>query len=243
MQIRACFIGSSFYKYRGKQEYTIRLVIDDIVNNNKYLPNYCPFSMEEVERHLHELDWLLDETRSLKILEIKTILNDPILSGCYDKSPHDWIEFKIEVEGDNKWHRLVLIWARYLYESPFQFAMKDAYRIAEEFKINTFEASEIAMLAFNCGNVNHTLFGRYKFKFKTREEFVEGFLKLPSIFNKETNYSSKDNPSLQSLWVDDKSPSQECISIGTHDAASWSTTWDIRKETYSRIYERVSKSS
>lgn len=131
----ACFGNSDFYKYRDKQVYKILLNVS--TNPKLSMPNFCPFTDAEIERHIHELDYFLNDSRKLKLLGIKDHEKPHEKYGwwAYSNEPTDfinWKELNVEIEGTNKWHRMFMIWVRYLYESPFQFAMWDAYRLSEE---------------------------------------------------------------------------------------------------------------
>ena len=132
-----------------------------------------------------------------------------------------------------------MIWCRYLYESPFQWAMKDAWKLVDETGLDPFVAVQITMNGFSCGNTNHTLYGRIKFGKIPLEKFKELFEKLPSKTKKEEHWGgTTNNPSIQSLWKERKLHSDEkTIVISKYNVEEWDLGWNERKE----IYEGITK--
>lgn len=235
MSSRACFGGYYFYKYTGEQIYTI---LFNTTKDENTVPNYCPFSIEEIERHIKELDFFVNNERLIEIINIGPHKSKGPYNYWSKKTEFDWIEVKVKVTGPNKWHRLFMVWIRYMYEQPFQMAMKDAYNLSEELNINPFEAVEITMNGFGTGNTNHTLYGVKRFKFMSRDQFKELFESMPSSV---TEYAKQDtNPSLQSLWESCNYPINE-LNLNNYDAFNWDIGYKERKETYLKIYERINE--
>ena len=235
MAERICYGGDKFYKYNGNTN--LKLRVNTVIQENKYSGNYCPFNKDEIERHIKFLEEFFTKDQYLKINSIISITeNDSKFRGE---------EIDLDIVGTNKWHRFVMIWLRYLYESPFQGAMKDAWRLTDETKLNPFESVQIVMNGFDTGNVNHTLYGRTRFKINSLEDFKEKYSKLESVIDKDHEWGgSEHNPSLQTLF-------EECpirdpdkiyyIDINKISLDNWDSTWEKRKEVYERIKERWGK--
>ena len=149
MDDRICYGGDKFYFYNGNTN--LKLRVNTVLIENRFNRNYCPFNKDEIERHIKFLEYFFTEDQYLKLNSITSVTdNNTNFRGE---------EIDINIVGTNKWHRLVMIWLRYLYESPFQGAMKDAWRLTDETGINPFESVQIVINGFNTGNVNHTLYG------------------------------------------------------------------------------------
>ena len=226
MELRACFTSKNFYKYEGETILTLQVG----THLKGFVENYCPFTNEEIERHLKYLNVFTDESQALQLLYIKDINCYPVESGK---------EIKLKIIGSNKWHRLVMIWSRYLYESPFQWAMKDAWRLSDETGIDPFLAVQIIMNSFSIGNTNHTLYGRLRFYPISIEDFKKCFDELPSTVDHNTDWprACGTNPSLQSIWYDkdrQKSEDEQTLDINVYQSGTWDKTWDIRKNLYER---------
>lgn len=228
MQSRACFTSQNFYKYEGETELALQFITK--LESGKYINNYCPFDDHEIERHIKFLDTFTNDSQKLELVYIK---DTQVLESFEGK------EVLLKISGSNKWHRLVMIWCRYLYESPFQWAMKDAWKLVDETGMDPFVAVQITMNGFSCGNTNHTLYGRIKFDKIPLEKFKELFEKLPSKTQKEEHWGgTTNNPSIQSLWKERKLHSDEkTIVISKYNVEEWDLGWNERKE----IYEGITK--
>jgi hypothetical protein len=225
METRACFMPNNFYKYEGDLEYKIRMY--RTMEKDKYIANFCSCSDQEIRDHINFLNNFSDKERSIQfspdIIEVEPGLT----------------EITLRIIGPNKWHRLVLIWTRYLFEDPFQAITKEAHRFSRETGTDLFESEQICFRSYKyTGNHNHTLFGNHCFKIIKTSDFLEKFNSLKSEVPKEYRWGgTTNNPSLQTLWEIDKSMGFEMDLPRERDKENTEENWIKRKKIYERVKE------
>lgn len=225
METRACFMPMNFYKYEGDLEYKLRMYRTLV--KDKYRANFCSCSDQEILDHINFLNNFSNQNRSVSISpEIKEV--EPGLS-----------EITLKIVGPNKWHRLVLIWTRYLFEDPFQILTKECHRFARETDTDLFLSEQICFRAYtNSGNQNHTLYGLNYFKIIKTSDFLEKFNSLESTVPTPEDYKwggTNNNPSLQTLWEKEDSRGFEMNLYKEREKEDTEENWIKRKEIYERI--------
>ena len=227
METRACFMPMNFYKYEGDLEYKMRMYRKTV--KDKYLANFCSCSDQEILDHINFLNNFSDGTRYVKVS-----------SDLVEVEP-GLTEITLKVVGPNKWHRLVLIWTRYLFEDPFQILTKEAHRFSRETGTDLFMSEQICFRSYSyTGNYNHTLFGAHSFKIIKTSDFLEKFNLLKSEVPDPEDYhwgGTENNPSLQTLWESNETTGFEMDLSKEREKEDIEENWIKRKKIYGRIKE------
>ena len=109
-----------FIRRLGYSTYT-HFMIADLTAINLRRPQYCPFTKNQIEIQLNEINKVL--TKPIRWnLKFKKIADIPT-----------WVlKLKIPNVYNNKQHLYILTRVRCLYELPFAFYLKDAFKLLEE---------------------------------------------------------------------------------------------------------------
>lgn len=217
----------NFYRYEGDLEYKMRMYRKK--TKDKYIVNFCSCSDQEILDHINFLNIFSDKTRSVQVS-----------SDIVEIEP-GFTEITIRVIGPNKWHRLVLIWTRYLFEDPFQILTKEAHRFSQETGTDLFVSEQICFRSYLfTGNDNHTFFGTRFFKIIKTSDFLEKFNLLKSKVPDPKSYqwgATVNNPSLQTMWESDETTGFEMDLSKEREKEDTEENWIKRKEIYERIKE------
>lgn len=103
--------------------------------------NYCPFTIDEVRSHVHRLKKLFPFVYNVSNVKIDCGMEKNV--PCY--------KVHVELEGKIMYHLYMMTWVRYLYEHPYNFYMKEAYRLQ---KMKQYRFTSIANLFLTVSHLN-----------------------------------------------------------------------------------------
>ena len=161
-----------------KNKYTIRLVKDPEFSNNYNKNNYCPYSLEQIEKYLKFLNTIYPFKYSVddyhgNILNLSEDEASDLLEEDYDGDESilcelDCYDITLEIDGALIYHKLILKLIRPLYEFPFNLILHDVFKIQKE-------VPELSKLGFfNLYNYIGIVFHNSKFE-ALGDQFISSF--------------------------------------------------------------------